>query len=336
MDRIAVAIVHGIEIEDTEFALTTIERISELFEEKTGGAVAPAEALAFEAVHWAPVLEARQVAMLDRLYPGKGHELFEEVKDRIKSLNTGSLTSLIPFLASTFKRGNEGLKYPIMRWLLMHFTGDVVAYQRGPHGDGAYDEIHASYQLALSRLKERAGAQAPLCVISHSLGTVISSNHFYDLGAKPPPGASPLELGQTLCHLFTMGSPLALWGLRYPDCSLDRPLQVPHPRLAQQRPSLEGQGGWINFFDDDDVISTPLAPLSDAYARAVKDVSVSIRNRVFSSSPLVHPFYWSDPEVLEPIADALARTWRAMKAAPARGTHLRAAAEPPKVAKING
>ena len=47
----------------------------------------------------------------------------------------------------------------------------------------ALDEVSASQTLA--ELAQEAGPDAPLCVIAHSLGTIIASNYLYDLQVDP-------------------------------------------------------------------------------------------------------------------------------------------------------
>jgi len=73
-----------------------------------------------------------------------------------------------------------------------------------------------------------------LTVIAHSLGSVITSDGLYDLTKN---NALPPNL--TLDRFFTMGSPIALYGLRYGLANFVRPI----------RPKL-----WINFFYPQDLL----------------------------------------------------------------------------------
>ena len=249
---------------------------------------------------------------MTRLYAGKGWR-FEALRFLVEKLNTGSRLWLLPFLAAGARRSFEPLKYPSLRWAITQFVGDIIGYQRTPEDTANYDRIHALYAQALGLLRERAGGTAPLCVLAHSLGSVISSDFFYDLQQNRHRSLSPLERGETLCHLFTMGSPMGLWAVRYSGAALDQPITVPHAKLVEHWHELAGIGGWTNFFDDDDVLATPLRGLSEAYEKAVKeDVLVRLGGLRFSWHPLVHAFYWSDDRVLKPIAAQLARVWRGL------------------------
>jgi hypothetical protein len=170
---------------------------------------------------------------------------------------------------------------------------------------------------ALHSLATRAGGDAPLAVLGHSLGSVVSSDFLGDLqgvptGAPLAPGAAAalgdtaLERGETFGWFYTLGSPLALWAQRQPD--FGRPLTVPHPEFARHHPHQRGE--WVNVYDPDDVISSPLRPLSAAWAAAVtEDRRVDVGPWWLGWTPLAHPYYWNDRRVVTPIASSLAQAW---------------------------
>jgi hypothetical protein len=108
--------------------------------------------------------------------------------------------------------------------------------------------VHEEFAEGLKKLTQKAGCDAPLFIVAHSLGTVIASNYLYDLQYIPEKtpdtiktkiGHSPLERGETLTSFYSFGSPLALWSLRYAD--FDQPITVPSPLLVQHYPSLHGE-----------------------------------------------------------------------------------------------
>ena len=156
--------------------------------------------------------------------------------------------------------------------------------------------------------------QEDLAVLGHSLGSVVSSDFLYDLegGAPLGPAATralgdtPLERGETFGWFYTLGSPLALWAQRHPD--FGKPLTVPHPGFADRHPRQRGE--WVNVYDPDDVIASPLRPLSDAWADAVReDRRVGVGPWWLGWTPLAHPYYWNDRRVVTPIASQLAQAW---------------------------
>jgi len=218
------------------------------------------------------------------------------------------------------KRGAD-LDFVGLRQFMVSFAADAIAYQPVPKERAAYDAIHTQVAEGLGRLAAKAGPRAPLCFVAHSLGTVIASNYLYDLQAgaargliapavQAKIGATPLERGETLASFYTFGSPIALWSLRYDD--FGTPIAVPSPRLARHHPALPRKCEWINFYDPDDIIGYPLRKVNQAYGRAVtEDRAVNAGGWLSSWTPLSHNNYWEDEDVTHPIAEGLARLWKA-------------------------
>lgn len=184
--------------------------------------------------------------------------------------------------------------------------GDVVAYSKLSYPPDKYGEIQerfASIIHKLSKKAEEAGDKnASLDIVAHSLGTVIASDGIYDLIKT---GAMPSNL--TLNSFFTMGSPIALFGLRYGLVNFTKPI----------RPKM-----WINFLYPKDLIGFPLKPLNAAYEQTVnKDVYLSpgrgyscietMKRRFLWAMPFVcascHSWYFSDQRVVNKIAEVLAQ-----------------------------
>ncbi|MEO0924267.1 MAG: hypothetical protein AAFY63_00175 [Cyanobacteria bacterium J06643_13] len=170
-----------------------------------------------------------------------------------------------------------------------------------------YNQIHRCFAEGLQELaqEEQAGSDAPLCIVSHSLGTVITSNYFYDLQTQKAQieiGDTPLEKGETLTSVYTLASPIPFWSLRYPG--FDRPIAVPSEKIQQHYPDLEGE--WINFYNDSDIMGYPLKSLNQAYFEAVKEDKIVDSGGLLKSwNPLSHCDYWSDESVINTIATGL-------------------------------
>jgi hypothetical protein len=334
--RLAVAILHGIEIEDRDFAATPTRLLHEGFARAMGpGGPDPREALAIQPVHWAPHLEGRQRELFERMSPGGSPGRFDAVARTVRRLNAGSVASLVPLVLGMVQRNGlspGSLHYPTGRWLMLHFVGDVIAYDRQA-GAANYEAVHRTFAEGLASLAAETGGDAPLCVVAHSFGTVLASDYFYDqqvsargrrdlvpAAVRDAGGGSALARGDTLAWMYTMGSPMALWSLRYPRAELNRPIRFPARRLSDRYPGLATE--WVNFVDQDDVIAYPLRPLSEAYAKVVsQDRPVSVKRFTglpASLTPLVHPFYWADRSVTDPIARSLAAGWRQLNASARR------------------
>lgn len=273
--KIAVAIVHGIGKQDPTFAQKITDALNVRCRDVCG------EDVVIESVHWAPVLQAEEDELQLRLEQG------------------------------------GRMNFPRLRGFAIDFVADALAYQPAPDDRSAYDGIHRVFAQAIHRLVEQTGPTAPLCIIAHSLGSIIASNYIYDLQIEPfRPiisgivkeciGDTPIERGETLALLYTLGSPIALWSLRYRN--FGKPIQVPASQLPQYYPDLRGE--WVNFYDRDDVVGFPIKTLNEKYREVVtEDREVNSGRMLADLTPLSHIGYWTDRDIVGPIADALNRVW---------------------------
>lgn len=212
-----------------------------------------------------------------------------------------------------------------VRGYMISFLGDAIAYQPLPNEDDSianeyiYADIHERFCEKLQAMSERAGPDAPLCLISHSLGSIIASNYIYDLQNGKLPARirdrilrseSTLVQGHTLTHFFTMGSPIALWTMRYED--FGRPIAFPPPILREHGLPY---GEWVNFYDKDDIVAYPLKSLSKLYDEAVtEDLEVSNPD-LLATTPLgSHGGYYHSEAVLNRIVASIAEMYNRMAA----------------------
>lgn len=289
---VAVLVVHGVGAQHSDFAAAMIEEItmrcaSEL-RNGHGSEREIARQIIFRAVHWADVLQPMQETLWRRV--SSAHDL-----DYVK-----------------------------LRKYMIDFAGDALAYQVTPQDREVYDAIHRCLDGELARLAQTIGVcpATPLAIIGHSLGTVIASNYIWDLQhahhnhQSPTPETTPLQRGETLSRVFTLGSPIALWSLRFRRPPFGKPIHVPDPALrhhypASKYPDLAGQ--WLNFFDEDDVIAYPLKSLNADYGRMVTaDLPINVGGLLSSWNPFSHNGYWTDDDVTVPIARSLAALWRSV------------------------
>ncbi len=205
------------------------------------------------------------------------------------------------------QRYARGLSWNWLRRLVIGYGGDVIAYQTPTSRDTpppwTYRAVHRRIDRRLSELRDllasTAGAateRVPLVAVAHSLGSVILSDFLYDVQAGGDPSAFARRYGLDLRALFTIGSPLALYALRYPHLGFDRPLTLP------------AGGTWINVLYRADVIAYPLRPTSEAYSSAVtQDWTLSARFWNWSWTPAAHLAYWNDGRFVARVAEQLAR-----------------------------
>ena len=130
-------------------------------------------------------------------------------------------------------------------------------------------------------------------MIAHSLGSVIAFNCICDFQAIGDKylADTPLERGETLRYLYTMGSPLALYALRYEDTLFGHP-----PKVAV----------WKNFIDKADIIAYPLHDLNEFYkVSGVEDIQLEVGSVLTSWNPMSHIEYWTDPKIIAMITNDL-------------------------------
>ncbi|MHC1558157.1 hypothetical protein ACR9E3_04330 [Actinomycetospora sp. C-140] len=316
--KLAVMLVHGVESAGEQYAVRATALLREEFTRIAG--VPADDALVIEPTFWAPVFEPGQEALSDRI-GGRGARRLAGLLDGLAARASQGSTAALLAAASTaglrWLPGLDDAHFPTLRWLIVHYLGDAVAYHSGRDGTGHYEHVQEILAGSLHELATRAGPDAPLAVLGHSLGSVVASDFLYDLQgvatgtplaaqAAAVLGDTPLERAETFGWFYTLGSPLALWAQRHPG--FGEPLAVPHPDFTRRHP---GQGGeWVNVYDPDDVIASPLRPLSERWSKAVsEDRRVDVGPWWLGWTPLAHPYYWNDRRVVTPIASQLAQAW---------------------------
>lgn len=278
--KLAIAIVHGIGSQKADFADKMIRLLKKQFAAKIEKQTTdPDSQLVFKPVFWASVFENEETDLWQRL-----------------------------------KKGGD-MSYTRLRLFVINYLADAIAYQPTNQRHQNYDNVNRVFADSLCYLSEKAGETAPLCVIAHSLGSVIVSNYFYDLQFRPEkirPAVraqmkeSPMALGETLAQLFTLGSSLPLWALRYDN--FGNAIHVPSPHFPTHYPRL--QGGWWNLYDKDDILGYPLKTLNKHYEQSVtEDVQLNVGNLFTSWNPFSHDFYATDSGVIDYISTRLAEIW---------------------------
>jgi len=260
--RVALAVLHGIGAQRRDWAEGFVRRVRRVVETRFPGIdVYP------EVIWWAPVTQRYEDTLI--------------------------------------RRYRRGLSWQWLRRLVIGYGGDVIAYQAPPRHDVAppwtYRAVHGRIDRRLRVLGALLGtapaarAPVPLVAVAHSLGSVILSDFVYDAQAAAGPDALRSRYGFALRALFSPGSPLALYALRYPHLGFDRPI------------ALDGDARWVNALYRPDVIAYPLGAAGPAYAAAVEDWILPLRWWPWYWTPLAHLAYWNDRHLVGRVAAELAR-----------------------------
>jgi pimeloyl-ACP methyl ester carboxylesterase len=206
------------------------------------------------------------------------------------------------------------LDWKPLRMFVLQALADAIAYRRSPPtGWDSYHQIHWEVYRALGDLRDALPSPAsPLVMIGHSLGSVIASDHIWDEQKRQGFGRDPFTRCETLAGVITFGSAIPLFTLGLKDI---RCIRLP-PASECPSGALAAPAQWMNYYDRDDVLGHPLRTLSPSFARTVTiDVETNAGGALISWNPLSHNGYWSEPKVVEGVAQQLARILTACDAA---------------------
>ncbi|MBI3780813.1 MAG: hypothetical protein HY278_07140 [candidate division NC10 bacterium] len=261
----------------------------------------PQDEINITEVVWADITEGDQDRLWDRLYKSLGS----------KTLSWRSWvtqpTTWIPRIRY----------WAIAREIVVKYIGDTIAYVETP-GINKYKQIHdrvssVIHNCAKDARTKGATARKPalLTIVAHSLGAVIASDLFYDVKNKGRSWPSEVRLA----NFITLGSPLALYVLRY---GFEKPAATTTRDSFSSPITMDDDpdGLWINIFDSQDIIGYPLKPLNDAYKTAVfidKEINAGQWWKIWQwplqASPFSHVLYWEDDTVAEIIGRKAALDW---------------------------
>jgi hypothetical protein len=184
--------------------------------------------------------------------------------------------------------------------LRRHLVGsiaDAIATQATGRPGDIYTRVRTGLLASLDTLFRVIGPNAPLLIVGHSLGTILCSNLIWDV-------AHSLELWErletpglrleTLRGFYSLGSPIALWCLRWPNYGV--PISVPY---------------WVNIYDPYDPVATPLQCISASYRQAVtEDLALRPAPLPWLAPGLrairTHQRYWTHPVVVSRLAEHIA------------------------------
>lgn len=266
--KIGVLIVHGIGSQPAGYADGLIEELTERLAKRDldGHFV-------FKAAYWGDVVNRRE------------DDLFRDLRSTPAPMDWENLR----------------------RRLVINAFGDAVAYAgRFTQGSWAYDAIHRALARDLETLAELAGADdAPLAILSHSLGCQIVSNYLWDHQRRVEGrqfATTPFVRGDTLSLWITFGCNIPLFTLTIEEGDIE-PVRFPGVLASaafSRRPPKEVLK-WTNFYDPDDILGFPLRGLPKYKDAVEEDIPIQT-GTIFGA----HTDYWTDNSFTVPVAERLA------------------------------
>lgn len=168
---------------------------------------------------------------------------------------------------------------------LVNFVGAALAYQSN---SVAHDLILADVENAITQVKAQyPGRDLELTYIGHSLGSIIITDYIWDNRNK-------IDVTQPT-NIFTLGSPLALWLLKWGSVTNANPV----------KPDATN-GTWINIIGENDLVAYPLKGINGNFGATVdKDYVAEIGNFFTRQTTFSHSYYWTDDNAIKPVAEKL-------------------------------
>jgi hypothetical protein len=213
--------------------------------------------------------------------------------------------------------------YDDLRKFVLFGLGDAAGLENRKEYPGSVYEL-AQDQIARTLLAAYgAGGDMPVVFLSHSLGCQVLSSYIYDAqkagaGGEVRAGIwrdidewSRRSVGRMLTDdeknflsagtcmgWVTTGCNIPIFVAAHKEMEII-PIAPPTPLFR-----------WLNMYDPDDALGWPLAPLSAGYAEMVEDRAINagqgaVRWILRSWNPWSHTAYWSDDDVIDPLASML-------------------------------
>ena len=202
-------------------------------------------------------------------------------------------------------------RYDHVRGFLVHSIADAAAFQRreGPEDgpdDQAYGTIQDRVRATIADLNADTSDDTPLVILAHSFGGYVLSNYVWDMqhGALSPP--TPFQRMETISRFVTFGCNIPLFTFHRPPEAVE-PIAFPGRALPG---GDRREPWWLNFYDQDDVLGYPLAPIGPHYQALadrgeLHDLAINAGGLLRSWNPLSHEAYWTDPRFVRPVARVL-------------------------------
>ena len=209
---------------------------------------------------------------------------------------------------------------------------DLMAYADGTYRRACHDALRQS----LRELARDGGGTLPLCVVAHGFGSVVAIESLSELqahhaddaaatgggggdgggggggggGAAGDAPATPIERGETLAFMCTLGSPLPLLATGAAggdgDGGAMTQLQIPAPAMLTRCPHL--RGGWTNVRHKHDELGHALRPLQKAVTREVE--CRTRRAKGTEALPWQSSYFTDLVECVGPLTQGLSMVWQ--------------------------
>jgi len=204
----------------------------------------------------------------------------------------------------------DGIK--LRKFLLYGFSDAAGLERQAASPNSPYEQVQKIIRGVLKKAYQSVGGPKPVVLIAQSLGCQVISNYLWD-AQKPQKASQGIWKSPTTKRDSPLDAFLRLKSLRFlytTGCNIPIFLAgFPKDQIQAVRTSGDGYAfRWNNYYDEDDVLGWPLKPLSASYGQAVyRDYTVNANGTLLGTlthgwNALSHTRYWTDGEVLKPLA----------------------------------
>lgn len=195
-----------------------------------------------------------------------------------------------------------------IRQFIVKGIADAAAFQPRPVDDNtAYDMVQDRVSETMKDLDAATPDGTPLVILAHSFGGWIISNYVWDIQHRGLECGNDFQSLATTAKFITFGSNIPLFTFAYAPEDV---VPIAFPGKALHPGHELGGAWWLNFYDRDDVLGFPIAPIGPRYQDLadrgeLRDVEINAGGLFSAWNPLSHERYWTDRDFVRPVADVL-------------------------------
>jgi hypothetical protein len=206
----------------------------------------------------------------------------------------------------------------LRKFILFGFADAAGLENRKEYDDSVYEQAQMEIARALLAILATRGPDTPIVLLAHSLGCQVMSSFIYDAQKRAGGGAVAAGIWKP----GRIADSLTAEQRKFLQCGTVRtfvttgcniPVFVSAHQRMDVKPIIKPNPGftWLNLYDPDDALGWPLQPLEGGYETLVEDRVVNAGQGILdfmtkSWNPLSHTAYWTDAEIIKPLAAALA------------------------------
>ncbi len=215
-------------------------------------------------------------------------------------------------------RERSAVRYEQLRKFILFGFADAAGLEnRKEYDNSVYEQAQMEIARALLAILEHRGPDTPIVLLAHSLGCQVMSSFIYDAQKRAGGGAVAAGIWKP----GRMADSLTAAQRKFLQCGTVRtfvttgcniPVFVSAHQRMDVKPIIKPNPGftWLNLYDPDDALGWPLQPLEGGYETLVEDRVVNAGQGILdfmtkSWNPLSHTAYWTDDEVIKPLASLL-------------------------------